>query len=86
MTQSQHSSRHPSNASSAASLPGLASLRLAGCIPRHRISPGSPAPRQGCRKVLVPPFLASPHRPAGLRVLLRGEPTRKRCRWELTTP
>lgn len=65
MTQSQHSSRHPSNASSAASLPGLASLRLAGCIPRHGVSPGSPAPRQGCRKVLAPRFWHHPTAPRG---------------------
>jgi len=75
MTQSQRSSRRPSSASRAAPLPGQASLRLAGCIPQRSISLGTPAPRQRRRKGLTL-LSASPHRPAGLRLLRRGEPTR----------
>lgn len=57
-----------------------------GLHPPARRLPGVPSTPAGVQEGARPPLLASPHRPAGLRELPRGEPTRKRCRWELTTP
>lgn len=65
MTQSWCSSCCPSSTSGTAPLPGLASLRLTGCIRQHSISLGIPAAAQEGGHSL----LASPHRLAGLWVL-----------------